>query len=87
MRVLVVEQPQRGILLVDLVAADVPGTHVVAIREMIATPHPVIFDCVVDQAENCFPMIPSGRAHNEMLLGDAAESLDEAITEEGKMLV
>jgi acetolactate synthase I/II/III large subunit len=58
-----------------------------AIREMINVKAPVIFDCVVDQAENCFPMIPSGRAHNEMLLGDAAESLDEAITEEGKMLV
>jgi len=64
-----------------------PGELDDAIREMIATPHPVIFDCVVDQAENCFPMIPSGRAHNEMLLGDAAESLDQAITEEGKMLV
>jgi len=64
-----------------------PGELDDAIREMIATPHPVIFDCVVDQAENCFPMIPSGRAHNEMLLGDSAESIDEAITEEGKMLV
>ena len=38
-------------------------------------------------AENCFPMIPSGRAHNEMLLGDAARSIEDAITEEGKMLV
>ena len=64
-----------------------PGELDDAIREMIATPHPVIFDCVVDQAENCFPMISSGRAHNEMLLGDFAESIDEAITEEGKMLV
>ena len=42
---------------------------------------------MVDQKENCFPMIPSGRAHNEMILGDAAESLDEAITEEGKVMV
>jgi acetolactate synthase-1/2/3 large subunit len=58
-----------------------------AITEMINTDKAVIFDCVVDQAENCFPMIPSGRAHNEMLLGDAAESLDEAITEEGKVMV
>jgi acetolactate synthase-1/2/3 large subunit len=47
----------------------------------------VIFDCVVDPAENCFPMIPSGRAHNEMLLSDAAESIDEAVTEEGKVMV
>jgi acetolactate synthase-1/2/3 large subunit len=64
-----------------------PGELDDAIREMIDIDKPVIFDCVVDQKENCFPMIPSGRAHNEMILGDAAESLDEAITEEGKMLV
>ncbi len=57
------------------------------IREMIDVPKPVIFDCVVDPAENCFPMIPSGRAHNEMLLGDAATSVEDAVTEEGKMLV
>jgi len=47
----------------------------------------VIFDCVVDPNENCFPMIPSGRAHNEMLLGDATLSVEEAITEEGKVMV
>ena len=47
---------------------------------------PVIFDCVVDPTENCFPMIPSGRAHNEML-GDAAEKIEDAITEEGKVMV
>jgi acetolactate synthase-1/2/3 large subunit len=64
-----------------------PGDLDEAIKEMINVDKPVIFDCVVDQKENCFPMIPSGRAHNEMILGDAAESLDEAITEEGKMLV
>jgi acetolactate synthase-1/2/3 large subunit len=57
------------------------------IAEMIATPGPVIFDCVVDPAENCFPMIPSGRAHNEMILGDAAQNLENAITEEGKVMV
>jgi acetolactate synthase I/II/III large subunit len=57
------------------------------IMEMISVDRPVIFDCVVDENENCFPMIPSGRAHNEMLLGDAAESLEDAITEEGKMMV
>ena len=53
---------------------------------MIDVDKPVMFDCVVDQAENCFPMIPSGNAHNEMMLGDAAEAR-RAITEEGKMLV
>jgi acetolactate synthase-1/2/3 large subunit len=58
-----------------------------AIREMISVDKAVIFDCVVDQAENCFPMIPSGRAHNEMILGDAAETLEDAITEEGKVMV
>jgi acetolactate synthase-1/2/3 large subunit len=57
------------------------------IREMIDVRKPVIFDCVVDPAENCFPMIPSGRAHNEMLLGDAATRVEDAITEAGKMLV
>jgi acetolactate synthase I/II/III large subunit len=57
------------------------------IREMIEVKKPVIFDCVVDPAENCFPMIPSGRAHNEMLLGDAVEKIEDAVTEEGKMLV
>jgi len=57
------------------------------IREMIEVQRPVIFDCVVDPAENCFPMIPSGRAHNEMLLGDAATRVEDAITEEGKVMV
>ena len=42
-----------------------------AIMEMIKYPGPVIFDCLVAKHENCFPMIPSGRPHNEMLLGDA----------------
>jgi len=64
-----------------------PGDLDGAITEMINVKRPVIFDCVVDPAENCFPMIPSGRAHNEMLLGDAAVSVEEAVTEEGKMLV
>ena len=54
---------------------------------MIDVKKPVIFDCVVDPAENCFPMIPSGRAHNEMLLGGAAEDIEQAITEEGKVMV
>jgi acetolactate synthase-1/2/3 large subunit len=58
-----------------------------AIREMIDVDRPVIFDCVVDPAENCFPMIPSGRAHNEMLLGDSALAPEDAVTEEGKVMV
>ena len=64
-----------------------PGDLDDAIREMIEVDKPVIFDCVVDPHENCFPMIPSGRPHNEMILNDAAESLEDAITEEGKMMV
>ncbi len=64
-----------------------PGDLDEKIREMIDVKKPVVFDCVVDPAENCFPMIPSGRAHNEMLLGDAATRVEDAVTEEGKMLV
>jgi acetolactate synthase I/II/III large subunit len=64
-----------------------PGELDDAIREMIAVDKAVIFDCVVDPHENCFPMIPSGRPHNEMILGDSGESVDEAITEEGKVMV
>jgi acetolactate synthase-1/2/3 large subunit len=64
-----------------------PGDLDDAIREMIGVDKPVIFDCMVDPSENCFPMIPSGRPHNEMILGDAAEKLEDAITEEGKMMV
>ena len=40
---------------------------------MIEHPGPVIVDCVVEKHENCFPMIPSGKAHNEMLLGEDAD--------------
>jgi acetolactate synthase-1/2/3 large subunit len=60
-----------------------------AIRKMIATKGPVIFDCRVAALANCFPMIPSGKAHNEMLLGEdvSAEEVEKAIGEEGKVLV
>ena len=56
-----------------------------AIREMIAYDGPVIFDCLVEKHENCFPMIPSGKPHNEMLLGDADPS--QAIGAQGAVLV
>ena len=69
------------------IRCDKPGELDAAIEHMIEVPKPVIFDCVVDPAENCFPMIPSGRAHNEMLLGDAAVRIEDAITEEGKVMV
>ena len=54
------------------------------IAQMLSINKPVIFDCVVDKMENCYPMIPSGKAHNQMLLGDKDE---EEISEEGKVLV
>ena len=56
------------------------------IEEMLSVNRPVIFDCVVDKTENCYPMIPSGKAHNQMLLGKQDEKEDE-ISEEGKVLV
>ncbi|MEM1372029.1 MAG: acetolactate synthase 3 large subunit [Pseudomonadota bacterium] len=60
-----------------------------AIKDMIDTPVPVIFDCRVAKLTNCFPMIPSGKAHNEMLLGDEVtdEDVGNAIDEEGMVLV
>ena len=55
---------------------------------MIAAPNAVIVDCLVDKAENCFPMIPSGKAHNEMILADDADlELEAVIDAKGKMLV
>ena len=54
------------------------------INEMINIDRPVIFDCRVDKMENCYPMIPSGKAHNQMLLGPEDE---KEISEEGKTLV
>jgi acetolactate synthase-1/2/3 large subunit len=56
------------------------------IREMIAIDKPVIVDVAVDPKENCFPMIPGGRAHNEILLGPEG-TLQEATPEEGMVLV
>ncbi len=61
--------------------ADLDG----AILEMLAHDGPVVFDCLVTRDENCFPMIPSGKAHNEMLLGDA--STEGAIEAAGAVLV
>ena len=54
------------------------------IAQMLSVNKPVIFDCVVDKAENCYPMIPSGKPHNQMLLGEQDE---EEISDEGKVLV
>ena len=56
-----------------------------AIMEMLNHDGPVIFDCLVEKHENCFPMIPSGEPHNKMLLGEA--STKDAIKEGGAVLV
>ncbi|MGD9867749.1 MAG: acetolactate synthase 3 large subunit [Hyphomicrobiales bacterium] len=68
---------------------DKPSELDDAIKEMIACPKPVIFDCRVHKLANCFPMIPSGQAHNQMLLGDGAdeEDIGSAVSDEGKILV
>ncbi len=60
-----------------------------AITQMIETPGPVIVDCQVASLTNCFPMIPSGRAHNDMLLGEdvADEVVANAISDDGKVMV
>ena len=56
------------------------------IIEMINTERPVIFDCMVDKEENCFPMILSGKPHNQMLLGPKDQK-ENKITKKGKTLV
>ena len=59
-----------------------------AIMEMIETPKAVIVDCLVDKMENCFPMIPSGKAHNQMILAmDADVEMEAMIDAKGRELV
>jgi acetolactate synthase-1/2/3 large subunit len=65
--------------------ATKPGEVDDVIAEMIKLDRTVIVDCQVDQTENCFPMIPSGAAHNEMLLGPEDEA--KPVSEEGMVLV
>jgi acetolactate synthase-1/2/3 large subunit len=64
---------------------DTPGDLDAAIGEMLSVNKPVLFDCRVTKDENCFPMIPSGKAHNEMILADNFRG--DEIDEQGKMLV
>ena len=65
--------------------ADLDG----AIHEMISVKRPVIFDCRVANLANCFPMIPSGKPHHEMLLGEDVpdEMIEAAVSAEGKVMV
>ena len=69
--------------------AEKPSELDDAILEMISVKKPVLFDCRVHKEANCFPMIPSGEAHNNMLMGDdvSDEDIEAAITEEGKVMV
>src|ERR1700726_3125513 len=69
------------------IRCEKPGELDEKIRAKIEGKKTGLFDCVVDPTENCFPMIPSGRAHNEMLLGDASTRVEDAITEAGKVMV
>ena len=57
------------------------------IRRMLAQDGPVVADICVDEMENCYPMIPSGAAHNEMILGPEQSEQAARITDEGLMLV
>jgi acetolactate synthase I/II/III large subunit len=57
------------------------------IRAMLESDTTVIADIMVDPKENCFPMIPSGAAHNEMILGPEHEATAAGITDEGLVLV
>jgi acetolactate synthase-1/2/3 large subunit len=66
------------------IRAKMPDELDEKIKEMINSDKPVIFDCVVDKQENCYPMIPSGKPHNQMLLGPEDE---EDVSDEGKTLV
>jgi acetolactate synthase-1/2/3 large subunit len=71
------------------IRCEKPGELDDAIKEMISVRKPVLFDCRVATLANCFPMIPSGKAHNEMLLPDEAtdEAVANAIDAKGRELV
>jgi acetolactate synthase-1/2/3 large subunit len=71
------------------IRCEKPGDLDAAIQEMIDVKKPVLFDCRVANLANCFPMIPSGKAHNEMLLPDEAtdEAVANAIDAKGRELV
>lgn len=58
-----------------------------AIQEMLDYDGPVLFDCMVEKHENCLPMIPSGKPHNEMILPDFEDDIGAVIDEKGRQLV
>ena len=57
------------------------------IAEMLDYDGPVIFDCMVEKHENCLPMIPSGKPHNEMILPDFEDDIGAVIDAKGRQLV
>jgi acetolactate synthase-1/2/3 large subunit len=67
--------------------ADHPDELDAKIIQMIEAKGPVIFDCRVTKEENCFPMIPSGKAHNEMIMAEETRDLGSIIDDAGKRLV
>lgn len=67
-----------------IICAD-PGDLDDAIMEMINHDGPVVFDCLVEKHENCLPMIPSGKPHNQMLLSE--DETATAIQASGAVLV
>ncbi len=71
------------------IRAEHPGELDDKIMEMIESKKPVLFDCRVAALANCFPMIPSGKAHNEMLLGEDVpdDVIGKAIGKEGRVMV
>ena len=68
------------------IRAQTPDELDTKIKQMLKSDKPVLFDCRVEKVENCFPMIPSGKAHNEMILG-AKDEKDTKISKQGKVLV
>ena len=69
------------------IKCDDPAKLDAAIAEMLDYDGPVLFDCMVERHENCLPMIPSGKAHNEMILPDFVEDIGEIIDAKGRQLV
>ncbi|MDC9824394.1 acetolactate synthase 3 large subunit [Devosia sp. ZB163] len=69
------------------IKCDDPGKLDAAIAEMLDYDGPVIFDCLVEKHENCLPMIPSGKPHNEMILPDFEDDIGAVIDEKGRQLV
>ena len=69
------------------IRADHPGELDAKIQEMLDVRRPVLFDCRVEKAENCLPMIPSGKAHNEMILAEDVGDIGSVIDEAGRRLV